>query len=73
VYATKLMTKPEIALVKKNSRAGWMGHSVVGFREDGSTSIETDSEIRAAAVENVVFIRRRMPSGRYIYRRVTER
>lgn len=74
MYATKVMNKSEIELVRRISPyAGALGHTVVGYRSDGSTSIESDSEIRAVQGADVVFIRRRMPSGKYIYRRVVER
>lgn len=74
MYATKPMTKDEIALVRKMSPcAGFLGHIVVGYRENGETSIETDSEIHAIQTDNVVFIRRRQPNGKYQYRRIVER
>jgi hypothetical protein len=68
------MTQTEIALVKKSSPyAGALSHPVIGYREDGSTSIECSSEVNAALVADVVFIRRSLNGRRYIYRRITER
>lgn len=74
MYLTRPMTKEEIALVRsKCPFAGALEHTVIGYTVTGETSIECSDEKKAASVSNVVFIRHRMPNGKYQFRAIVSK
>ena len=72
MYRTRSATKEEKATMQKSIPSP-LGHIVTGFDAAFEPRIETMFETSARAIPEVIFIWRRMPSGRFEFRRIVER